>query len=50
MDDVLLCAGGIIPSDDVEQIKGMGFDFVGGPGMDTRDFVEYINDHATARA
>jgi methylmalonyl-CoA mutase C-terminal domain/subunit len=50
VDDVLLCAGGIIPSEDVERIKSIGFDFVGGPGMDTRDFVEFINEHAAARA
>ncbi len=50
VDDVLLCAGGIIPNEDIEQIKSFGFDFVGGPGMDTRDFVAFINDHAATRA
>ena len=50
VDDVLLCAGGIIPNDDIEQIKAIGFDFVGGPGMDTRDFVKFINEHAATRA
>ena len=50
VDDVLLFAGGIIPSEDIERIKSIGFDFVGGPGMDTRDFVEFINEHAAARA
>ena len=39
--DVLVLAGGIIPEEDVAQLKDCGVDEVFGPGTDTRQIVEY---------
>jgi len=50
VDDVLLFAGGIIPNDDIEAIKTMGFQGVFGPGTDTNDIIEFVRQHAPARA
>lgn len=41
-DDVLLFAGGIIPDDDVEELKGIGFKAIFGPGSSTQDIIEYV--------
>ncbi|MEX2031864.1 MAG: cobalamin B12-binding domain-containing protein [Dehalococcoidia bacterium] len=50
VDDVLLFAGGIIPNDDVDAIKKMGFQGVFGPGTDTNDIIEFVRKNAPARA
>ena len=42
LDDVLVLIGGIIPDDDIPQLKEMGVDAVFGPGTDTRQVVEHI--------
>lgn len=42
-DEVLLFCGGIIPDEDISQVKDMGFHAVFGPGSDTRDVVDFIN-------
>ena len=42
-DDILLFCGGIIPDEDISQVKDMGFHAVFGPGTDTRDMVDFIN-------
>lgn len=49
VDDVLLFAGGIIPDDDVAEVKKMGFAGVFGPGTDTRDIIEFVREHAPRR-
>ena len=49
VDDVLLFAGGIIPNDDVEAIKKMGFQGVFGPGTDTNDIIEFVRKNAPTR-
>ena len=41
--EVLLFCGGIIPDEDVEIVKEMGFNGVFGPGSDTRDIIDFIN-------
>ena len=41
--EVLLFCGGIIPDEDVEIVKEMGFNGVFGPGSDTREIVDFIN-------
>jgi len=41
--EVLLFCGGIIPDEDVEMVKEMGFNGVFGPGSDTRDIIDFIN-------
>jgi len=50
VDDVLLFAGGIIPEVDVPQVKEMGFAAVFGPGTDTNDIIDFVKQHAPARA
>lgn len=39
--DVLVLAGGIIPEEDIEDLKKAGVDAVFGPGTSTQDIVEY---------
>ena len=50
VDDVLLFCGGIIPQEDVEQIKTIGFQGVFGPGTDTREIIAFVKAHAPDRA
>jgi methylmalonyl-CoA mutase, C-terminal domain len=47
--DVLLFAGGIIPDDDIEPLKKMGFDEIFRPGTSTEDIIKYVRDWAAAR-
>jgi len=42
MDDVLLTGGGIIPNDDMQQLKEMGVGQLFAPGTNTADIAEYI--------
>lgn len=46
-EDALLVCGGIIPDEDVSQLKGMGFSGVFGPGTATSELVKFIT-HAVA--
>ncbi|MCK9485651.1 MAG: cobalamin B12-binding domain-containing protein [Dehalococcoidia bacterium] len=50
VDDVLLFAGGIIPNDDVDAIRTIGFQGVFGPGTDTNDIIAFVRDNAPNRA
>lgn len=50
VDDVLLFAGGIIPNDDVEAIRTIGFQGVFGPGTDTNDIIAFVRENAPIRA
>jgi len=49
VDDVLLFAGGIIPTDDIPKINAIGFKGVFGPGTDTNDIIEFVRANAPAR-
>ena len=42
--DVALLGGGIIPNQDIDELKKMGVREVFGPGTDTRRIVEYIRE------
>lgn len=44
MDDVLLTGGGIIPKEDMDQLKGLGVGELFPPGTSTRDIVNYITE------
>jgi methylmalonyl-CoA mutase C-terminal domain/subunit len=44
MDDVLLCGGGIIPADDAKTLARKGIGRLFGPGADTRDIIQYLNE------
>jgi methylmalonyl-CoA mutase C-terminal domain/subunit len=45
MSDVLIVAGGIIPDEDVSQLREIGVHAVFGPGASTQDIVGFIRDH-----
>lgn len=42
MTDVLIIAGGIIPAEDIPELKNMGLKEIFTPGTDTRKIVEFI--------
>jgi methylmalonyl-CoA mutase C-terminal domain/subunit len=42
MDDVLVTGGGIIPADDMAELKNMGVGELFPPGTSTQDIVQYI--------
>lgn len=42
MDDVLLIGGGVIPEDDMEELKKMGVAELFGPGTPTTTTIDYI--------
>ena len=45
MGDVLVVAGGIIPDEDVSQLRDIGVHAVFGPGASTQDIVGFIRGH-----
>jgi len=45
VDDVLILGGGIVPEEDVRQLKESGIEAIFGPGTRTDDIVEYIRTH-----
>ncbi|HEC82955.1 MAG TPA: cobalamin B12-binding domain-containing protein [Firmicutes bacterium] len=47
--DKLVIAGGIIPKDDIEELKKMGISEVFGPGTPTSEIVEYIKREVESR-
>jgi methylmalonyl-CoA mutase, C-terminal domain len=49
-DDVLLFAGGIIPSDDIAALKEVGFKAIFGPGSSTEDIIQFVRDNVAVRA
>ena len=46
LDDVLVIAGGIIPDEDIPQLKGLGISGIFGPGTSPQDIVAFINENA----
>jgi methylmalonyl-CoA mutase, C-terminal domain len=44
-DDVLLFAGGIIPDDDVPEMKQIGFKAIFGPGSSTQDIIAFVREN-----
>ncbi len=49
MRDVLVTVGGIIPDDDVEELRAAGVAGVFGPGTTIREVADFIRAHATPR-
>ncbi|MEX2236522.1 MAG: cobalamin B12-binding domain-containing protein [Dehalococcoidia bacterium] len=45
-DDVLLFGGGIIPGDDIVELKKLGFKAIFGPGSSTEDIIEFVRQNA----
>jgi methylmalonyl-CoA mutase C-terminal domain/subunit len=50
MAEVILFAGGIIPDDDREQLKKMGFKGIFGPGASTLDIIDWVKDNTPSAA
>ena len=44
-DDVLLFGGGIIPDDDVPELKRVGFRAIFGPGTNTQEIIDYVRQN-----
>ncbi len=49
LDDVLLVCGGIIPDEDIDSLKKMGFSGVFGPGTFTQDMIKFIREEIGKR-
>jgi methylmalonyl-CoA mutase C-terminal domain/subunit len=49
-DDVVVLGGGIIPEDDINELKALGVAEVFTPGATTRDIVGWISEHVNAAA
>jgi len=49
-DDVVVLGGGIIPEDDISELKALGVAEVFTPGATTRDIVGWITEHVNAAA
>jgi len=47
-DDVLVFAGGIIPEQDIDNLKQAGIDAIFLPGTSTKDIVRYLQDRLQA--
>jgi methylmalonyl-CoA mutase C-terminal domain/subunit len=45
--DVILMIGGIIPRDDVEKLKELGFSGIFGPGTPLETIISFIKDNAS---
>ncbi len=44
-EDILVVAGGIIPQDDIPQLKKVGISEIFGPGTKLQEIVDYINSN-----
>jgi methylmalonyl-CoA mutase C-terminal domain/subunit len=49
-DDVIVFGGGIIPKDDIEQLKSFGVREIFLPGSSTREVVEWVRANVAPRA
>jgi methylmalonyl-CoA mutase C-terminal domain/subunit len=49
MQDVVLVCGGIIPDEDLDTLKQMGFTGVFGPGSSTTELTKFIHDQVIGR-
>jgi methylmalonyl-CoA mutase C-terminal domain/subunit len=48
--DIRVFGGGIIPDDDIPELKKKGVDEIFTPGSSTQDIVKWIKEHIPARA
>ena len=48
--DVMVFAGGIIPEEDVAELKKLGIKGIFGPGTPTEAIIKYVTDHVQERA
>jgi len=47
-EEILIAVGGIIPDEDVTQLKKMGVSEVFGPGTTTQEIITFIESHVSA--
>ena len=45
VEDVLVLGGGIIPDEDIRELKASGISQIFGPGTNTQDIINYIKTH-----
>ena len=45
--DIMVLGGGIIPENDVPELKAKGVQEIFGPGASTEDIIRYIRDHVS---
>lgn len=50
LDDALMLVGGIIPNEDIPQLKSMGVHMVFTPGTSLDEIIEYIRKNAPTRS
>jgi len=48
--DVMVFAGGIIPEEDVAELKKLGIKGIFGPGTPTETIIKYVQEHIRKRA
>lgn len=48
-DDIILFAGGIIPQEDTQELKKLGFKGIFGPGTSTFDIIEWLRNEVGAK-
>jgi len=44
IDDIVVIGGGVIPEEDIPELKKIGIAAIFTPGSDTRDIVKFINE------
>ncbi|HJW97674.1 MAG TPA: cobalamin B12-binding domain-containing protein [Candidatus Bathyarchaeia archaeon] len=49
MTDVMVFAGGIIPEEDIDELKKLGIKEIFGPGTPTESIVKYVLDHLSEK-
>ena len=49
MTDVMVFAGGIIPEEDIDELKKLGIKEIFGPGTPTESIVKYVLNHLSKR-
>lgn len=47
--DILVLGGGIIPEEDIPELKGSGIAEIFGPGTNTEEIVNYIQENISSR-
>ncbi|MFH1624240.1 MAG: cobalamin B12-binding domain-containing protein [Pseudomonadota bacterium] len=47
--DILVIGGGIIPQEDISELKALGISEIFGPGMVTQALIDYIGEHVSKR-
>lgn len=48
--DIPVFGGGIVPDEDISELKGLGVSQIFTPGASTKDIVSWINENIAARA